>query len=424
MEIAQDRSGDAMYRTGFLCIDLPFPVKKNIEDYTLQELGTFVHEYVHFLQNITTPWGLYESARLYERISHLYANLPKVESGIIYAPVEEDYILSHQTIIRRIHLGRGSDIDGSGNSVYNIKISDQPNFIVNNEVEFVEGVEIPKVTVYFDTINGQRQSILFGAWTIKESMAAMIQEKVDPMSPDRHAEVPYNFVRRLAQAVYPNIAEDSDKLISICYASLFSLSPAICFLDLAEKANSTPSLHIDKILHDFFSQGVMKNGQTKTMSICDFYEDLSNRFLNTVDLLLAPVKTEYLKVIIKVTQFKDCKFPLLWFIEDKINAEDVRKFLDSAGYPAIIGTKDSGMFPYLDEDKETQLLNILLLGHETLFKYLTSNPPTCPRAGQCKETGNYNESSCTTTPWRRDDDCVMTESAKLLEIQDLNIIKS
>jgi hypothetical protein len=38
--------------------------------FSQKELGTFLHEYVHFWQNISTPWGLYMSIVQYQTLAN------------------------------------------------------------------------------------------------------------------------------------------------------------------------------------------------------------------------------------------------------------------------------------------------------------------------------------------------------------------
>ena len=49
------------YQPGFLQIKLTHSFDGGLGRFSQKELGTFLHEYVHFLQNISTPWGLYMS---------------------------------------------------------------------------------------------------------------------------------------------------------------------------------------------------------------------------------------------------------------------------------------------------------------------------------------------------------------------------
>lgn len=47
------------YKTGCFEIALNCEFNMNLELMKTADLGTFLHEYVHFLQNISTPWGIH-----------------------------------------------------------------------------------------------------------------------------------------------------------------------------------------------------------------------------------------------------------------------------------------------------------------------------------------------------------------------------
>lgn len=449
MEIAQDRAEDALYRKGFLCIEVPFEIKKDWNQYSLSEIGTLVHEYVHFLQNISTPWGLYESMAQYDRMSSLYKQLQEDNYPILYVPVEEKYLENHKHVEQMLHYGRGMDKDSTGQSVYNLHVHQIPEFHVTVEPLNGGGHEIYKTIVSFKTQLGTRSEILFGAWAIKESMAALMQEKVDPDSPRKHAQIPYDLVRMLCRNKYPSTADDNDKLIALCYASLFTLCPGKTFIDLAEYWDRHGDLNADSILNYFFSKDVhlKRNGSESVYSaepgawvgkhFEDWYKDLANAFIKIVGLFLGEETSHYVKRLIEESRFRKDFFPLLWFTGERLTRDQIKKFMDAAGYPSILGTEGMGLFPNLTEDaqeepmqpmlnperKEGAVDHAILLGHETIYAYLTREDGECPRTKQCQAIGMYEEATCKTTPWRRDSTCPMVEMAKLLNIDNKNIMR-
>lgn len=420
MEIAQDRSGDALYRTGYLCISLPFPIQKNISAYSVQEFGTFIHEYVHFLQNMTTPWGMYEAARLYEQITYFVTQLKSDVNPIIYAPVDEDYKISHERVLQILHIGRGADKDSLGREVYHLRFADETNFKYNISFEESGICSVPKVQLTFDTKEHGRAEILFGAWTIKESMAALIQEKYDPTSPRRHADVPYNIINRFVGDCFPNISENKPMMIAICYASLFSLSPALTFIEQATKANEANEMTWQKLLEDYFNRKVKTD--KGCYSFAEFYCTLSDKFLTVAQKLLLSDKLSYIPIIINASQLANNVRPLLCFVEGRPTSADIEQIMSITGMPAIIGKGDMGIFPSKENDEASQSEIVLLLGYETIYKYLTSANLHCPRLSQCTDAGKV-QLSCNNTPWDREDPCPMSEVARLLDIQDKHIIK-
>jgi len=47
------------YRSGAFEIHLEGAFNRDVSQMSQKDQGTFLHEYVHFMQNIATPWGIY-----------------------------------------------------------------------------------------------------------------------------------------------------------------------------------------------------------------------------------------------------------------------------------------------------------------------------------------------------------------------------
>ena len=52
------------YRTGCFHIYLAGSFDQDLNQMSQQDLGIFLHEYVHYLQNISTPYGIFEAVAL------------------------------------------------------------------------------------------------------------------------------------------------------------------------------------------------------------------------------------------------------------------------------------------------------------------------------------------------------------------------
>ena len=70
------------YKPGFMQIKLTHQFQKGFGDFTIEQLGVFFHEYIHYLQNISTPWGLYMSMVQYKTISETYAHIQSADRTI------------------------------------------------------------------------------------------------------------------------------------------------------------------------------------------------------------------------------------------------------------------------------------------------------------------------------------------------------
>lgn len=67
------------YTPGFFLMKLSFPFDTNhLSDLSTENLGTFAHEYVHFLQNTSTPYGLWQAMIFYQAISEFFSFVEKI----------------------------------------------------------------------------------------------------------------------------------------------------------------------------------------------------------------------------------------------------------------------------------------------------------------------------------------------------------
>lgn len=78
------------YRTGCFHIYLDGSFDPDLTKMSQADLGTFLHEYVHFLQNISTPYGIFEAVALNEAAVETFIDIqPKKEIELPYdAPLK------------------------------------------------------------------------------------------------------------------------------------------------------------------------------------------------------------------------------------------------------------------------------------------------------------------------------------------------
>ena len=63
------------YRTGCFHIYLAGYFDPDLTKMSRTDLGTFLHEYVHFLQNISTPYGIFEASALNEAVVETFIDI-------------------------------------------------------------------------------------------------------------------------------------------------------------------------------------------------------------------------------------------------------------------------------------------------------------------------------------------------------------
>lgn len=158
------------YNPGFFQMKLSFPFNINdLSSMSLTDVGTFAHEYIHFLQNTSTPFGLWQAMIHYQNISEFFAYIQR--NGITSKPVQ-GYVPS-DNMNRRIALEK----EASGYRGF-LEVKEEEPLRLSRSIEEICGREIERISISFRDIQGRSQKIILGANIIKESMAALIQESL------------------------------------------------------------------------------------------------------------------------------------------------------------------------------------------------------------------------------------------------------
>ena len=133
------------FQPGFLQIKLTHSFDGGLGRFSQKDLGTFLHEYVHFLQNISTPWGLYMSMVQYQTLANTYAYIQGA-SQEIELPLQ----------IRTAELNRKWSIINLGSGYYPFlnkdkylcrKIDRSKDIVVHRTKEQIGSNQFPKITL-------------------------------------------------------------------------------------------------------------------------------------------------------------------------------------------------------------------------------------------------------------------------------------
>lgn len=198
--------------------------KKNID-----HLSTFLHEYIHFLQNITTTSGLIISGLYINFIKDIAWDIRHDNKDSFEVPVTVNNTNNTQVNNSLQSQYRGDD-EGPGLIMYD-------NYVVE-EVEMIdrEGEVIhPKRyrVNYYDSRTREYKSTYFGSLFIREYIAHAVQSKFTPEI--EHPDIPYLIAELIVKKEYPALALDPFFIVALCDASLMSFHPAQTFFTTIER---------------------------------------------------------------------------------------------------------------------------------------------------------------------------------------------
>ena len=231
---------DGHYLPSFFIIQLDTnidPLQFNKNNLT----HTIVHEFVHFIQDTSTCYGLTNISATYARAFNFY-NIPDKEIKLPYQFIGN---VRNELINRRLfkkYFNR-TKIDISTPPKEPLI---KPEFPINNiNVKITSKKGKIKdfyhtVLTFFITIWMSKSPVKrlynFGSHAIMEGMAAAIEDKLYPPSVPKSCNcAPYDLPKAVIKSIYPDMENDNAFLVALCDASLMYYNSAEIFIKILRK---------------------------------------------------------------------------------------------------------------------------------------------------------------------------------------------
>jgi hypothetical protein len=197
-------------------------------------VATFLHEYIHFLQDITTTHGLLNFLHAIEHLKNANKQVIENPAAVFQIPlrISNDYNWETNRKLRRLYNGCDDPVEGIVYSGYRV---DTEQIIAGDGSVIL----VPKYLVdYYDNGAQTNMTCHFGSIHIKEYMAHAVQKQFAPAT--SHAAIPYCLAELIVQKEIPRLAGDVSFIIALCDASLMDFHPARLFFHTIERIKSTP----------------------------------------------------------------------------------------------------------------------------------------------------------------------------------------
>lgn len=233
------------YESSYFILNVPTEADLNIQEMGEQDFAVFFHEYVHFLQDITSFYGymgIYAHGEYMRRaINDLYAMPQQVEMPLT---LEEkgDYVQLNKDI-STFSLGDKDDL------VF-VEINNADRDIFIKQFPLTDSFNLPELHVKAATNRGQEE-IVVGAYAIRENMAYLLERKCTTKYRTSF-DFPYQIVEIIANTMCPNVLSELD-LIALCDISLQCSVPGHGLYSIL-KAIADGNLVVKKTeeIYDFF----------------------------------------------------------------------------------------------------------------------------------------------------------------------------
>jgi hypothetical protein len=235
-----DYSTLGFYEPGF--IHLEIGTREDLNDFnalasnpaTAKVVSTFLHEYVHFLQDISSTHGLLNFIHAVEFLKN--ANKQVSEAGVaqFVTPLKIVNTFNWVTNMRLMQIYRGCESEGKRVTYLGYKAAKE-QVVTGDGSKIV----VPKYLVKFYDHGAQTTTTChFGSIHLKEYMAHAVQTQYAPDT--AHDDIPYRLVELIVRKEFPRLARNPVLLVALCDAALMDQHPARLFFRTLERMKERP----------------------------------------------------------------------------------------------------------------------------------------------------------------------------------------
>lgn len=237
--IITEFESNGFYEPGFLHLnvntDQPLENLNELIKTDRKLFSTFLHEYVHFLQEVTTTTGLTHAAFYINLIKHVNYTIINDAKPEFTVPFEftNEYNTLTQIELKKIYHGQNAEIEYSKYDYYleeTQELLDRDGIILH----------VKKYKVFYYDSSRNLRSFYFGSLCLKEFIAHSIQSKF--FSEIQHPDIPYLIAGLILEKECPTLSEEFR--IAICDACLMSYHPAQLFFSTIERLKKEVSAPI------------------------------------------------------------------------------------------------------------------------------------------------------------------------------------
>lgn len=378
------------YRTGCFHIYLAGYFDPDLIKMSRADLGTFLHEYVHFLQNISTPYGIFEASALNEAAVETFIDIE--QKNEIELPYDAPQSKMLKGRLEWLQVMDGQRINSSDEFT---QVDENKNILWGVTKQSIAGRIGHLAALEFYDKTGKTHHRFIGARDIKEAMAAAYQSLIDTDA--KHSDIPYNLLRIFCKQTFPTVGNDVKKFICLCYTALFSLEPDYHFINLCHKAEDekekTGFQFFDEYLTD---HKVMVRG--RWITVWEHFNGMLEQYRQSIEGLIR-CEMPYINSLLESVRLENGNVPLLNVIntDSPFSIDNVQALVQALGIPYMHAQNRGWFFPSMDGEGASDVVKLVgdtwlyqfLINHDEITKYV------CPLANMCGQNGTY----CYDQPW-------------------------
>lgn len=200
------------YESSYFIMTVPTEADLEIRNMSDEDFAVFFHEYIHFLQDITSFYGymgIYDHGEYIRRAINDIYKMPQQFKVPLTIEDKGDFVQQNKDIAN-FSLGDKGDLDF-------VLIKDASKDIFIEQFQLTKQFSIPELHVKAITNNGPEE-ITVGAYAIRENMAYLLERRCTTKYRRSH-DYPYQIVEILANSICPGKLTEED-LIALCDVAL------------------------------------------------------------------------------------------------------------------------------------------------------------------------------------------------------------
>lgn len=370
----------------------------------LNLFSTFLHEYIHFLQNVTTTHGLMSSIFYVDFIKDINWTILHDGKSEFEVPVK---ITNHNNIEANIKLQSIYRGDSEGSELIKYDCYEVEETTVTDKDGNISRPKKYKVK-YHDLKTREYKSLYFGATCIKEYMAHAIQSKFLPTT--EHPDIPYLIAELIVEKEHPDLCTDKMLIVALCDASLMCLHPAQMFFNTIERMKQqefVPKSITD--IYDFSYADLTFVGQIGKVTPKELFDESINLTNSQFyDALQSDIfEANYLWIKHILSESKKVRENYVGFIAELV--EDKEKLsktffqlVQNFGTPFFTNLTEKGGFIPPSGLRELAIQPYQLLVFKQVINIFNGHK-SCSLYGFCKSRPDKDITNnlCQTAPWKR-----------------------
>lgn len=405
--------GNSSYNFSFftMTVDVQSDLRDllQLSDY---DLGLYFHEYVHFLQDISTIYGLISMSNTTYYIqgcAHYIAKINK--SKEFEVPLSIENISNNDPLdkgrlnfeVQQIYVG--SSINPKAKTVQNLSyIIEQHQISDGNKTEIVK--------MQFLNEYDEKRSFEFGGAILCEGMAYLCEKEFFVDVLPKSEEYPYGVVEKVVELVYPDLFNDKIAIVALCDIALMTYHPGLSFIRLLNYVRDNDLI-------------------TKFADPIEFYSECNNFLKGShvdFEVLITNVKNDIFKnfndpyfedlrtwINIVFSNVQDLRKELPFFIPGILIEGNLRHgkyfnhVLDTLGTPLVLnGDGKASIRPPVNFKTSTPYFNpgMFMAINQAMRIFRLKTPSPCKLLNFCTAstetvTDLVIDDNCYRSPWKR-----------------------